>query len=74
MRALGRYVATSSCAGQSLRSDLDLSLMFRKRVFSASFFVKINLFRRFIFCKNVHVNFCGYLNIKFVVSVFDPNS
>ncbi|KAF2591606.1 hypothetical protein F2Q70_00038230 [Brassica cretica] len=36
VRVLGRYVATSSCAGQSLRSDLDLSPMFCERVFSAT--------------------------------------
>ena len=47
----GRYVATSLCAGQSLRSDLDLSPMFRERVFSARFFVKINLFEDLFFVK-----------------------
>ena len=41
--------------------------------FTARFFVKISL-RRFLFRKCVHADFYGYLDVNFVVSVFDPNS
>ena len=43
-------------------------------VFSARFFVKINLFRRLIFRKNVHADFYGLSDIDFVVTNFDPNN
>ncbi|KAF3521322.1 hypothetical protein F2Q69_00046057 [Brassica cretica] len=40
----------------------------------ATFFVKINLFRRFIFRKNVHADFYGLSDIDSVVTDFDPNT
>ena len=41
--------------------------------FSAQFLVKISL-RRILFRKDVHAVFYGYLDVNFVLSVFDPNS
>ena len=40
--------------------------------FTTRFFVKISL-RRLLFRKSVHADFYGYLDVNFVVSVFDPN-
>ena len=48
--------------------------MSRECIFSSRFFVKINLFRRFIFRKNVHADFYGLSEIDSVVTDFDPNS
>ena len=50
-----------------------LSPIFRECVFSARFFVKIDLFLRFIFRKNVHADFYGFSDIDSVVTDFDPN-
>ena len=41
--------------------------------FSARFFVKINLFLRFIFRKNVDADFYGLSDIDSVVTDFHPN-
>ena len=62
---LGRYVAT-------VRPFSGFSLM--SRVSSAGLFVRINLFRRFIFRKNVHADFYGLSDIDSVVTDFDTNS
>ena len=62
---LGRYVPTE-------RPFLGFSPM--SRVSSARVFVRINLFRIFIFRKNVHVDFYGLSDIDSVVTDFDPNS
>ncbi|MDQ4447191.1 hypothetical protein, partial [Lactobacillus gasseri] len=43
------------------------------RVSSAGLFVRINLFRRFIFRKNVQADFYGLSDIDSVVTDFDPN-
>ena len=48
--------------------------MSRECVFSARFFVKINLFQRLIFRINVHADFYGLLDIDSVVTDFDPNT
>ena len=42
-------------------------------VSSAGLFVRINLFRKFIFCKNVHADFYGLSDIDYVMTDFDPN-
>ena len=44
------------------------------RVSSAGLFVRINLFRRFIFRKNVHADFYGLSDIDSVVTDFYPNN
>ena len=44
------------------------------RVSSAGLFVRINLFRRFIFRENVHADFYGFSDINSVVTDFDPNN
>ena len=44
------------------------------RVSSAELFVRINLFRRFIFRKNIHADFYGLSDIDSVVTDFDPNN
>ena len=41
--------------------------------FTEKFFLEI-IFTKVIFCKNVHADFYGYLDVNFVVSVFDPKS
>ena len=40
--------------------------------FTAKFFVKV-IFTMITFRKNVHADFYGYLDVNFVVSVFDSN-
>ena len=44
------------------------------RVSSVGLFVRINLFRIFIFRKNVHADFYGLSDIDSVVTDFDPNN
>ncbi|WZZ36519.1 hypothetical protein YC2023_019920 [Brassica napus] len=44
------------------------------RVSSAGLFVRINLFRRFIFRKNVHADFYGLSDTDSAVTEFDPNT
>ena len=44
------------------------------RVSSAKLFVKNNLFRKSIYRRRFFVFFFGYLDINFVVTVFDPNN
>ena len=41
--------------------------------FTTKFFVKV-IFMKITFRKNVHADFYGYMDVNFVVSVFDPNS
>ncbi|KAG5393421.1 hypothetical protein IGI04_023384 [Brassica rapa subsp. trilocularis] len=45
----------------------EFSARFHRKVFRKDFFTKIT------FRKNVHADFYGYLDVNFVVSVFDPN-
>ena len=44
----------------------ETSARFHRKVLREDFFTKIT------FCKSVHANFYGYLNVNFVVSAFDP--
>ena len=41
--------------------------------FTAKFFVKV-IFTKITFRKNVHAYFYWYLDVNFVMSVFDPNT
>ena len=46
-------------------------------VISARFHRKVllkDLFTKITFRKSVHTDFYGYLDVNFVVSIFDPNS
>ena len=45
-----------------------INAMFYRKIFRKS-----NFYEEY-FHKNVHVNFYGYLDVNFVVSVFDPNT
>ena len=51
----------------SFDESSEISARFHRKVFRKDFFMKIT------FRKNVHADFYGYLDVSFVVSVFDPN-
>ena len=52
----------------SFDGSTEISARFLRKVPCNDFFTK-NTFR-----KNVHAEFYGYLDVNFVVSVFDPNN
>ena len=52
----------------SLDESTEISARFHRRVLRKDFFTKIT------FRKSFHADFYGYLDVDFVVSVFDPNN
>ena len=52
----------------SFDGSAEISARFHRKVLRKGFFTKIT------FRKSVHADFYGYLDVNFVVSVFDPNS
>ena len=52
----------------SFDESTEISARFHRKVLCKDFFTK-NTFR-----KSVRADFCGYLDVNFVASVFDPNS
>ena len=51
----------------SFDESTEISARFHRKVLRKDFFTKIT------FRKNVHTDLYGYLDVNFVVSVFDPN-
>jgi len=71
---LGRYVATRFCAG-CFAATLFVSFSdFSWMCFLRKILRKNKSFLRFIFRKNVHVDFYGLSDIDSAVTDFDPNS
>ena len=52
----------------SFDESTEISARFHRKVLRKDFFTKIT------FRKSVHADFYGYLDVNFVVSVFDPNN
>ena len=71
---LGRYVATRLCTGCYAETLFESFSDFSWMCFLRKILRKINIFRRFIFRKNVHADFYWLSDIDFVVTDFDPNS
>ena len=52
----------------SFDESTEISARFHRKVLRIDFFTKIT------FRKNVHAYFFGYLDVNFIMSVFDPNN
>ena len=52
----------------SFNESTEISARFHRKVLRKGLFTKIT------FLKSVHADFFDYLDVKFVVSVFDPNN